>query len=94
VPVSPVTSPSSALPSSTASIPSPTSAPTLPRASPSQQQPQFVTVTKAVKIKILYGETMIPAGTKVRVLSHDAQTVTVNYLDGTYAIPISSTDFR
>jgi hypothetical protein len=55
---------------------------------------QFVTITVPVKIKILYGETVIPRGTRVRVLSHDAQTVTVSYLDGTYAIPIASTDFR
>jgi hypothetical protein len=92
--VTPAVSPASAPPSPTASIPSSTSAPTLPRASPSPQQPQFTTTTKPVKIKILYGETIIPAGTRVRVLSHDTQTVTVSYLDGTYAIPISSTDFR
>ena len=60
--------------------------------SPSQQQ--FVTVMTPVKIKILYGETTIPRGSKLRVVSHDGQTVTVSYLDGVYAIPISSTDFR
>jgi hypothetical protein len=92
--VSPAVSPAAAPPSPTTSSPSPTQAPTLPRASPSQQQPQMVTITRPVKIKILYGETMIPPGTRVRVLSHDAQTVTVSYLDGSYAIPISSTDFR
>jgi hypothetical protein len=47
-----------------------------------------------VKIKIPYGETIIPAGTGLRIISHSGQTVTVNYLDGTYAIPISSTDLR
>lgn len=82
-----------ALPS-TASIALPTPAPASPRSSQPQQQPQFVTITKPTKIKILYGETMIPAGARLRVLSHDTQTVTVSYLDGTYAIPISSTDFR
>ncbi len=63
-----------------------------PKISPSPQE--FVTVTAPVKIKILYGETVIPRGTRLRVLSHDAQTVTVSYLDGTYAVPTSSTDFR
>jgi len=27
-------------------------------------------------------------------VSHNAQTVTVEYMGGVYAIPISSTDFR
>jgi len=90
-PVSPAVSPAVAPPSPTASTHSPTPAPASPRNSP---QPQFVTIIKPVKIKILYGETMIPPGTRLRVVSHDAQTVTVSYLDGTYAIPISLTDFR
>jgi hypothetical protein len=47
-----------------------------------------------VKIKILYGETVIPAGTKLRIISRSGQTVTVSYLDGAYAIPISSTDLH
>jgi hypothetical protein len=78
-------------------IPTPT--PPLPtpavKATPSAVAPaQFVTITAPVKIKILYGETVIPRGTRVRVVGHDAHTVTVSYLDGTYAIPIESTDFR
>lgn len=92
--VSPAVSPTSAQPSSSASVSSPTIAPPSPRIIPPQPQPQLVTITRPVKIKILYGETMIPAGTRLRVVSHDAQTVTVSYLDGTYSIPISSTDFR
>jgi hypothetical protein len=85
-------SPAPAVPSPAVSSPSPkpNSASSAPPAPPER----FVTITAPVKIKILYGETMIPAGTRLRVVSHDAQTVTVSYLDGTYAIPISSTDFR
>lgn len=64
-----------------------------PSASPTPQA-VFVTTTAPVKIKIVFGETVIPRGTRLRVISHNAQTVTVSYLDGTYAIPISSTDFR
>lgn len=65
------------------------------RALPSAAAPgQFVTITAPVKIKILYGETVIPVGTKLRVISQDGRTITVSYLDGTYAIPITSTDFR
>ena len=74
------------------SVSSATPNPPPPPSSPPQQE--FVTVMAPVKIKILYGETVIPRGTRLRVLSHDAQTVTVSYLDGTYAIPVSSTDFR
>jgi hypothetical protein len=93
--VSPSVSPAaSAPPSPTPAIHSPTPVPASPRTSSPPPQPQFVTITKPVKIKILYGETVIPVGTRLRVVSHDAQTVTVSYLDGTYAIPISSTDFR
>jgi hypothetical protein len=92
--VSPAISPAAVAPSPTAPIPSPTSAQASPRSSPPPSQQQFVTITTPVRIKILYGETMIPQGTRLRVVSHDAQTVTVSYLDGTYAIPISSTDFR
>ena len=56
--------------------------------------PQFVTLTAPVKIKILYGETVIPQGSKLPVVSRHETTVTVSYLDGTYAVPISSTDLR
>lgn len=95
--VSPAVSPASVQPPPPpgASVPSPTIAPATPPIIPQPRpQSQFVTITKPVKIKILYGETMIPAGTRLRVVSHDTQTVTVSYLDGTYAIPIASTDFR
>jgi hypothetical protein len=90
-PVLPTMSPSSSPPPP---VPSPSPKAT-PAASPSSPvQRQFVTITTPVKIKILYGETVIPRGIRLRVVSHDGQTVTVNYLDGAYAIPISSTDFR
>ena len=62
--------------------------------SASTESPKFVTITAPVKIKILYGETVIPRGTKLPVVSRDATTVTVSYLDGTHAVPISSTDLR
>ena len=72
------------------------SAPHIPPPAPASPTPpeQFVTTIAPVKIKILYGETVIPRGTRLRVISHDAQNLTVSYLDGTYAIPISSTDFQ
>jgi endonuclease/exonuclease/phosphatase family metal-dependent hydrolase len=56
--------------------------------------PQFVTLTQPVKIKIPYGETVLPRGLKLAILSRDAQSVTVNYLDQSQVIPISATDLR
>ena len=56
--------------------------------------PQFVTITQPVKIKILYGETVLQRGLRLPVVSQDSTTVTVKYLDGTYQIPIASTDRR
>jgi hypothetical protein len=53
---------------------------------------QFVTLTQPVKIKIPYGETVLPRGLKLPVLSRNGQTVTVKYLDQTPAIPVSATD--
>jgi hypothetical protein len=47
-----------------------------------------------VKIKIPYGETVLQRGMRLPIVSQDATTVTVRYLDGTYAIPIASTDLR
>ena len=90
-PVLPAASPPSAPPVPT---PLPQASPSLAPTPPPQSQPQFVTITAPVKIKILYGETVIPRGTKVRVISHNATMVTVSYLDGTYAVPIASTDFH
>jgi endonuclease/exonuclease/phosphatase family metal-dependent hydrolase len=55
---------------------------------------QFVTLTQPVRIKIPYGETILPRGLKLPVVSHDTQTVTVRYLDGTQTIPITATDLK
>jgi endonuclease/exonuclease/phosphatase family metal-dependent hydrolase len=56
--------------------------------------PQFVTLTQPVKIKIPYGETVLPRGLKLAVLSRNAQSVTVKYLDETPTIPVSATDLQ
>ncbi len=67
-----------------------------PTALPATQpaMPQFVTLTQPVKIKIAYGETVLPRGLKLAVLSCTAQTVTVKYLEETPTIPIDSTDLQ
>jgi hypothetical protein len=63
-----------------------------PRVAPTP--PQFVTVLQPVKIKIPYGETTLPRGTKLPIVSRGGQNVVVRYMDGIYALPISSTDLR
>ena len=55
---------------------------------------QFVTLMQPVKIKIPYGETVLPRGMKLPIVSRNAQTVIVKYMNQTPAIPISSTDLR
>lgn len=65
-----------------------------PTPAPTATPPQFVTITQPVKIKIPYGETILPRGATVPILSRDAQTVTVKYLGGPYVVPVGSTDLQ
>jgi hypothetical protein len=67
-------------------IPIPTPAP--------PPQPQFATITQSVKIKIPYGETVLPRGTRVPVTSRTGSTVNVQYMGGVYAVPVTSTDLQ
>lgn len=71
-------------------VPSATASAVLPIA----PVPQFVTLTEPVKIKIPYGETVIPRGSKLPVVKRDGATVTVQYLGQTQIIPIASTDLQ
>ena len=66
----------------------------MPSAPPASTPQQYVTILRAVRIKIPYGETVLQRGTRLQIVSRDATTVTVRYLDTTYPIPISSTDLR
>jgi TonB family protein len=70
-------SPSAALPQATAPPP------------PSRKL--YVVVTKPVKIKVAYGETTLPVGMRLPVLSTDASTVRVQYVGAEQSIPIEST---
>ena len=74
--------------------PSTAPAATAPTIAPATPAPQFATLTQPVKIKIPYGETVLPRGLKLPVVTRDAQTVTVQYLGQTQIIPIASTDLR
>lgn len=76
------------------STPSPPAAPsaTTTAVLPIVPGQQFTTLTEPVKIKIRYGETVIPRGSKLPVLKRDGSTVTVQYLGQTQIIPIAATD--
>ncbi len=67
-----------------------------PQAKPLQPAADAVTViiTKPVTIRIPYGNTTLQPGLKVEVVARDADTVTVKYMGGNYAVPVNSTDFR
>ncbi|MEP7014771.1 MAG: hypothetical protein ABI925_04965 [Verrucomicrobiota bacterium] len=79
--------PAEATPVATSPPPTPTPVPT-----PTPQR--YVTILRQVKIKIPYGETILQRGMRLPVISHDAQTVTVDYMGKKQVIPIASTDLR
>jgi hypothetical protein len=60
----------------------------------STAQSQFVTITAPVPIDVLYGKTVIPRGARLRVVSQSNDSVVVQFLDGKYSVPISSTDLK
>jgi hypothetical protein len=88
-----VDSPSTVATSSVAKISAPSPI-AIPQPQPTGTPAQFVTLTKPVPVQIPYGSTILPPGTKLQLLSRDAQTVDVRYLDSRYTIPISSTDLH
>jgi hypothetical protein len=88
-------SPPAPVPSVGSTPPPPEAAPTatatpIPTATPQQ----IVTVLQPVRIRIPYGETVLPRGVKLPVVAHDAQNVTVQYMGKNQVIPISATDYH
>ena len=74
-------------------------APTVPEATPTPPPatptpPQMVTVLQPVRLKIPSGETTLPRGTQLRIISRDTVNVTVEYMGGKYPIPLTSTDLH
>jgi len=69
-------------------------APTAPRSAPASTaapSPAFVVLTQPVKIRIAYGETTLPAGMRLPVVSSDTTSVHVNYMGQVQAIPSAAT---
>jgi len=63
-------------------------------ATPTATPQRIATILRQTKIKIPYGETVLPRGMRLPIVSSDEKTVTIEYLGGKYAIPIESTDLR
>ncbi len=76
---------------SIAAAPPPVQVPN-PLTSPSS--PRFVVLTQPVKVKIAYGETVLPAGMKLPVVSSDTISVRVNYMGELQTIPIGAARFE
>jgi hypothetical protein len=56
--------------------------------------PGFIVLTQPVKVKIAYGETILPAGMRLPIVSSDTTSVRVNYMDEVQTIPIAAARFE
>lgn len=64
-----------------------------PAAAPSTPAgPQMATILQAVRVKIPYGETILPRGTRVEVISRKGTVITVRYLGNDVLVPQTATD--
>ncbi len=61
---------------------------------PATIQPATVTLLVPTRVKIPYGETVLPRGTKLEVIAQDAQSVTLRYLGNPVRVPRASTDLK
>src|SRR5437762_6353079 len=66
----------------------------VPHPSTSPASPRFVVLTQPVKVKIAYGETILPAGMKLPVVSSDATSVRVNYMGELQTVPFGAARFE
>ncbi len=75
-------------PAATVAAAPPVAAPSTPAG------PQIATILQPVKVKIPYGETVLPRGTRVEVISRKGAVITVRYLGQDVLVPQASTDLR
>ena len=61
-----------------------------PNPSTSTSAGSFIILMQPVKVKIPYGETTLPAGMRLQVVSSDTTSVRVNYMGEVQSIPISA----
>ena len=62
----------------------------VPNSSPSAVTSGCVVLTQPVKVKIAYGETVLPAGMKLPVVSSDATSIRIKYMGELQTIPIAA----
>jgi len=86
-----VPDPASVVPAAPAPAASPTAATTAPT---TPTPPPDVTLVEPVKIKVRYGETVLPRGLKLPFVARDTSTVTVKYMGQNVYLPLHSTDVR
>ncbi len=63
----------------------------MPAATSGQQE---VTIVEPTKVRISYGETVLPRGMKLPLVSRSAATVSLKYMGQTVVLPLQSTDVR
>jgi hypothetical protein len=78
---------------SVSAAPATQAAPAAPAPQP-PAAPKVVTIVEPVRIKIPYGETVLPRGMKLPFVGRDTQSVRVNYMGQTVVVPLQSTDLR
>jgi hypothetical protein len=61
-----------------------------PRPQSTPAATQFAVITKPVTIAIPYGQTVIPAGTRLPVVGRDATTIRVDFMGQIQTIPVQS----
>jgi hypothetical protein len=83
--------PQPAAPTATAAAVSAATLMATPPPAPAQQE---VTIIQAVKVKIAYGEAVLPRGMKLPLISRDGQTARVKYMGETVIVPVQSTDLH
>jgi hypothetical protein len=66
----------------------------VPNSSTSPSSNGFVVLTQPLKVKIAYGETVLPAGMKLPVVSSDAASVRVKYMGEMQTIPLAAARFE
>ncbi len=65
-----------------------------PSPSPAADVSQVATITKAVNIRVPYGFSQIPVGTKLPFTVRTPTTVRLRYMGADYDVPITSTDLQ
>lgn len=80
-------------PAASPDVPPPAEGPSQPIVAsppPQQQVAEFVTLTRPVEVTITYGRATLPAGTRLKVVSHNDASVSAYYMGDTVVIPANA----